>query len=86
MLTFRPSEPPDCFNSEQKAWLKKEFRRIFDAAQRSVSSATFDELHAEPSRMVAGMEVTADGTDFDPGSGAGKYRRNSANTAWVFLG
>ena len=43
-------------------------------------------LHAEPSRMFAGMIVLADGTDWAPGVSAGMYRRNEANNAWVFVG
>lgn len=53
---------------------------------RAQKSVTFDYLHAEPDKLVGGMMVAADGTDWNPGSGAGMYRRNEANSAWVFLG
>ena len=43
-------------------------------------------LHASPVRVRAGMVVHADGTNWNPGSGAGMYRRNAANSAWVHLG
>lgn len=43
-------------------------------------------LHVEPEKVVAGMVVLADGADWNPGSGAGMYRRNEANSAWVFVG
>ena len=43
-------------------------------------------LRAEPVRYWAGMVVYADGTDWNPGSGQGLYRRNVANSAWVFVG
>jgi hypothetical protein len=43
-------------------------------------------LTAEPAVMLAHMYVNADGTLWDPGSGAGHYRRNAANTEWVFVG
>ena len=46
----------------------------------------FDELDAAPSPTIANMVVLADGTTWDPGSGAGLYRRNAADTAWIFLG
>ena len=36
--------------------------------------------------MLPGMLVCVDGTDWDPGSGEGVYRRDKANAAWVFLG
>jgi hypothetical protein len=42
-------------------------------------------LHAEPEKVLAGMEVLADGTNWDPGSGAGFYRRNADNTAWEYM-
>ena len=45
-----------------------------------------DELTAEPSTTFAGMIVRADGTTWNPGSGAGTYLRNAADSAWVFLG
>ena len=41
-------------------------------------------LHAEPSKLVEGMIRLADGTDWDPGSGAGLYQYRDA--AWRFLG
>jgi hypothetical protein len=43
-------------------------------------------LTAEPASPAAGMVVLADGVSWDPGSGEGMYRRNAANTAWVFIG
>lgn len=43
-------------------------------------------LHVAPDKTEPGMIVNADGTDWNPGSGAGTYRRNEANSAWVFLG
>lgn len=43
-------------------------------------------LPSEPARYWAGMYVMADGTNWDPGSGEGLYRRNAANSAWVFIG
>lgn len=41
-------------------------------------------LHVAPDKTVVGQIVLADGTDWDPGSGAGVYRWNGA--AWIFLG
>jgi len=40
-------------------------------------------LYAEPSRLRDGMVVLADGTDWNPGSGAGAYVYQSG---WKFLG
>lgn len=41
-------------------------------------------LHAAPLKPREGMIVSADGTDWDPGSGKGSYSYQSG--AWVFLG
>jgi hypothetical protein len=43
-------------------------------------------LTVVPASPVAGMVVIADGVSWDPGSGEGMYRRNLANTLWVFVG
>lgn len=63
----------------------REFRDIEAAANRADPRLDLIYLYAEP-KYYAGMIVLADGTDWDPGSGEGLYRRNLANTAWVFLG
>jgi hypothetical protein len=77
--TFRPAYVKD-----------EEMRNQFDRLQRALNDAqtAFDlvVLHAAPDRMRAGMLVYADGTDWNPGSGEGVYRRNAANAAWVYLG
>ena len=39
-----------------------------------------------PGTTYAGMLVRADGSGWDPGSGAGTYVRNNADSAWVFIG
>jgi hypothetical protein len=63
-----------------------EFQNIAQAAQRADPFAELVYLHAEPDRVRAGLFCLADGTDWNPGSGAGLYRRNEANNAWVFIG
>jgi hypothetical protein len=45
-----------------------------------------DVLTAAPTRTLPAMLIYADGVTFNPGSGEGVYRRNNANTAWVYLG
>jgi hypothetical protein len=66
--------------------LRQELTAIEQAAQRADPFAELQYLHAEPTRMRGGMFAMADGTDWDPGSGAGLYRRSEANDAWVFIG
>jgi hypothetical protein len=46
-------------------------------------SLQLEELHVEPSKRNPGMIVWADGTDWNPGSGAGLYWWNGS--AWVFI-
>lgn len=40
--------------------------------------------HKAPIRQLQGMIVYADGTDWNPGSGAGLYQYRG--TSWVFIG
>jgi hypothetical protein len=77
-------EPP--FPDQQRQWLvefSQDVSREF-ASQRDFIGLKY--LHAQPSRMFKGMVVLADGIDWNPGAGAGMYRRNEANAAWVFVG
>lgn len=52
----------------------------------SSSYGYLEYLHEEPEVYFAGMEVLADGTNWNPGSGAGKYIRDEDNASWVFQG
>ena len=65
---------------------RREFQALVEAARRPDPYAHYEYLTVEPQRPQAGMEVLADGVNWNPGSGEGKYRRNAANNAWVFLG
>lgn len=42
-----------------------------------------EKSYSAPNRVYEGMLVYADGTTWDPGSGAGLYQYRS--TAWVFI-
>jgi hypothetical protein len=67
-------------------WCVRHFQRVAAMWGADVDSVTLVVLHAAPAQTRPGMLVIADGTDWDPGSGAGLYRRNEANAAWVFIG
>jgi hypothetical protein len=43
-------------------------------------------LTSDPGAVGGGVIVRADGSGFNPGSGAGTYVRNDADSAWVFIG
>lgn len=64
--------------------LVKEFSAVREAFVRAEDFAELRVLHAAPEKVRNGMEVEADGTDWNPGSGAGKYVYRSG--AWVFIG
>lgn len=67
--------------------VRREFQRLHQALERANTSVTWEYLSEEPSRIVPGMEILADGTNWDPGSVgvAAKYRRNEANTTWELI-
>lgn len=64
------------------------FRELLELARTSTFADAIElpYLNAPPSKTNPGMIVNADGTNWNPGSGQGTYRRNLANNAWVFLG
>lgn len=68
------------------AYLRRFTTQLIAALNAPQKFLEYEIQHAEPSKIRAGMIVYADGTDWDPGSGAGGYRRNEANNAWVFVG
>ena len=85
MKTYRPGDVPSD-PARLAEFLRRELTALQQAAHRAEPFLLLDELHAEPERIAARMVVYADGTDWNPGSGEGMYRRNKANSAWVFLG
>jgi hypothetical protein len=85
MRTYRPGEVP---NDPAKLpdFLRRELASVQRSGNRADPFAELDVLHAAPDKVRAGMVVYADGTNWNPGSGEGIYRRDKANAAWVFLG
>jgi hypothetical protein len=68
-----------------------DLRRILDEELREISSALngvdrvlFTKLFVEPEKKEDGQVEYADGTSWNPGSGAGFYRWNGS--AWIHLG
>ena len=65
-------------------WLASELRRIANSlAEPRVDVQCLEPLAAEPARLADGMLVYADGTNWNPGAGAGVYARESG--AWQKL-
>lgn len=83
MATYKPTATPSS-TSGLRAWIAGQLREIANALHApTVVSLTFAELAAEPERYADGDVVFADGTNWNPGSGAGLYERRSG--AWEKL-
>lgn len=66
------------------SWIRGLVLRIQEAINSPVDGVIYRPLHVEPKKLTEGLTVEADGTDWDPGSGAGLYIYRSG--AWVFIG
>ena len=64
-------------------YIQRELRRVSEVFE-GVKAVELDELHVEPTKPRNGLIALADGTDWNPGSGAGFYGYSAG--AWVFLG
>jgi hypothetical protein len=84
MRTYFPGAVPDD-PAALPGFLRREHASIQRAANRSEAFLHLETLHASPARIFGGMAAIADGTDWNPGSGAGLYLRNEANDAWLFI-
>jgi hypothetical protein len=78
---FEPTSIPSDAPAGLRQWLAAQLRRIADTlAQPEVISVRFTALAAQPDRYAEGDLVFANGTDWNPGSGAGLYERRGG--AW----
>jgi hypothetical protein len=68
-MSYYP-EPAPGNPAELPEYIERELRRVGDAISQSLNPV---ELHAEPDKLTSPMIRFADGTDWDPGSGAGLY-------------
>ena len=76
---------PSTYPTEEadfRKWVFEELRKV-ETTFTSLDFATFKELHEEPSKPRTGMVVYADGSDWNPGDGAGSYVYTGA--VWVKL-
>ncbi len=78
-MSYQPSIVP---GGAWRAWLAGELRSIASAINEP-EFIKLTELNAEPEKLENGMIVNADGTNWNPGSGAGIYARIAG--AWVKL-
>jgi hypothetical protein len=84
-MTLQHNSPPNTTDVQGIAkWAFEEFQRLEQALNFGREFFMLKELHAPPVRLKLGMIALADGTDWNPGSGAGVYAYYGA--AWHKLG
>ena len=81
-MTFYP-DPPPADAASLAGWARAQFEKVAGAF-RPQKVFQLETSHAEPAKPREGMIVLADGSDWDPGSGAGFYGYYGG--AWVKLG
>lgn len=80
---YRPSNVP-ADPSEIPAFLRTELERLARYITSAQPFLYLSTSHAAPTRPQEGMVVKADGTDWNPGAGAGFYGYKAGS--WVLLG
>jgi hypothetical protein len=83
MARYTPNNVPTDAAS-LAAFLRDELSRIAQAMDTADATLALDTLYAPPSKFREGTLCKADGTIWNPGSGAGVYCYRAA--AWRFLG
>lgn len=83
-MSYQPTPIPSDAPAGLRSWLAAQLREIANALSApDVMRVRLAVLHAEPEKYADGDVVMADGSDWDPGAGAGVYARVSG--AWVKL-
>ena len=77
MARYIPGNVPDPL-------LQEELYKIAQAMETADPFFTLETLYAAPNKYREGTIAKADGTTWNPGSGAGVYCRRGG--AWTFLG
>ena len=83
MKTYQPGNPPD-IPAEIPAFLRRELNSIEQAAHRAEPFIRLQVTTVAPEKSQDGDIYEADGTNWNPGSGAGCYIKRSGS--WVKLG
>lgn len=80
-MPHRPTDTPGKYDPE---WLREELESFTRSHLEGHDFYMLNELHVAPVRPRLGMLVLADGTNWNPGSGAGFYGYYGGS--WVKLG
>ena len=83
MARYTPGNPP-IEPAALAGFLRQELAKIAQALDTQDASLSLDTLYAAPMKYRDGTIVKADGTTWNPGSGAGIYCYYGAS--WHFLG
>ena len=79
---YQPSTPPSDPGAVA-GWALDELTQLARLLNDGMRILVVPPIYAEPARPREGMVVNADGTEWDPGGGAGLYQYLSS--AWVKL-
>lgn len=82
-MNYSPGIPPQS-PAELSAWLATELKNLKQALDSAQPFVRLQVTHVAPTRVQDGDMYEVDGTNWDPGSGAGTYIRRAG--AWVKLG
>jgi len=81
---YEPTSIPSDAPPGIRSWLSQQFRRVADSLRApEVNGLRFSILTAPPATFQNGDLVFADGTNWNPGGGAGLYQR--VGGAWSKL-
>lgn len=80
---YTPTNVPQT-PAELPNWLRQEVLNIARAMSEAPNFIRLSMQYREPNKLADGMVVLADGTSWNPGSGAGFYGYRAG--AWRFLG
>lgn len=82
-MAYTPRVPPSD-PAQLGQFVQVELQKIAQEWSQKQSFLMLDTLYAAPTKPRDGMVVMADGTTWNPGSGAGVYLYRAS--AWRFLG